>query len=549
MKAFNIHAFMREKGLKAAVAILLAAAMRSPVAAGIVVAVFFLPTLSLKRLLRPSKWPWLSVCPYLNWGTIIFVVLALFHAWLYTPAAEILTCTVIGDLFFCWEWLRLMSRTSAGVYLLLVAYDHLQYHDICDPGTEVLITRIEKCRDSGQPSTSWIVHSTVELDDKQLRRLRDDWRCTATSPPFLFEGAWYKLCLQSVHFLAESDGTRTRCVSTCTPELDRPIEFTSTRSCIESTELCFSMCPVAMGLTLFALHGAILWTGVFNHFLRIFLVWFAFHAWSEPWLGSALEVEPFLEAFADFLFKVCLCGADSFLFGFGVFSLANASVDFYTMVCGFSALALSCFLLRILAEVPDIGPPIKCTASSLVRLMRSFGRFVVPTVAKLIKAGLATLALVGVLLSAPFAVAVALVVTVAVPVRVRMLVVVGAGKAISGLLVSPERRPAILKSREARLKYRCPKLVPLVDARNKVGPDSAGVSSCRVVPSKPTGASDTKRRMFSRRGQEGRPSKKTVAAHSQKGGVVLGALASSVAPVRRSLRLAVRVARSTGAKF
>jgi hypothetical protein len=563
MSAHTIHAFLREKGLMSAVAILLAAVIQSPVAVGIVVSVSYLPTVPLKRLLRPSKWPRLRVWPFWTWGAIYLVAVSLIVAW-FSHAPDILTCVPVPvheDVFFCWKssWKLPRLVVPVGLHLLLLWYDYRQYRDFCDAGTEVLITRIDECNrnDDSEPSSSWMVHSNAELDDEQLRKVTIGFPCLTAVPslPFLYEGVWYQLCLWTVHFMAESDGTRVRRVSTCTPEMGRPIEFTPTRSSwVETTELCFATCPLAMGLTSFALHGFFLFAGAYNHFgWFLFLVFVVLLAlpWGS-WLIAGRKVEPFLDKSVDSLceflcvtFVSCLFVAYFFLLYLGVVvPLASPTLALDTTVRAFGALALSCVLLRILAEVPDVGPPIKCAASILARLIRSFCCFVVPTFAKSIKAGLATLALAGVLLSAPSAVAVASVVTVAVPARVRMLVVVGAVKAISGLLVSPRRQPAILKTGEARSKHRRPKLVPLAHTSSKVGSDSARVaSSCRGVPSEATGASGAQRRVFGRRRvHEGRrPPKKAVAANSRKGGAVLGALASSVAPVRRSLRLARRV--------
>jgi hypothetical protein len=564
MNENTIHDFMREKGLKAAVAILLAAAIGSPAAVGALTVVFALSTLTLTRLLRPSKWPRLSAWPCWTWGTTFYMVLAFYHAWFYAPAPDILTCDPVGELHFCWEWLWLKSRIPAGAYLLLVAYDYLQYCDFCAPGTEVLMTRITEFDQGGLSDYSVVVHSNVELtyDQWLVIMMRYGWRCL--EPPSMYWGVGGKtiqLCLMSVRFDAEPDGTRTRGVSKWTsPNPGQPVEFSYYRPMPERIDLHLSQSPLATGLLLFTLREVLFmfecddFTKVVGLSFLVGMAWLtfgrAFDSCLHCWLVFARAIDGLADWLCGVLFehrKACMI----FLIVCVSTVLVTVAAVFYderAAVRAFVHLALACVVLRIVAGVPILGKTFKFAISTLSNSMRSITLATASAIALGAKSFIAALSRTSHMLFflVPSTVVGATAVSAAFSVRALVLCVYySAMRSILRvffffLSTSSSRQSAIASPQEARSKYPRPMLAPLAETRTSVEPAPVrGDERLSVSFNISCAASAT----ASSSDRVGRHTKNAAVVKGfRKGGVVLGVMASSVTPLRRSIRLARRFA-------
>jgi hypothetical protein len=508
-----IHHFMRDKRIKAAVTIL-SAAVVSPVAAGILAVVFALSAISLSlltTLLRPSKWPRLSAWSCWTWGAIILVVVSLFVAWFF-PAPEILTCAPVGDLF-CVEWWP--PLVPAGVYLLLVWFDYLQHKDFCDAGTEVRITRIAEC---GRRGYSLIIHSNTELSiwQRSMIRIEYGWRCfKCPSRTVCFAGIDFHLCLMSVEFNADRDGTRTRRVSRWrTPERRIPVKFSYHRTFLERVDRYLSKFPLALGLVLYAIHEVLLWFDLYQPMLFGALVVWTGLAWLGAWLmlgrlvdpcldcgiSLALMIDAFIDGFYEVLwFFLTTEFVEGMIWASNIGSLAVGPVMGLRVFADtqpaprFVHVALACGLLRLLACVPVVGRPINRAASYLWGWIQSCTRrassaafeLSVIALAEASAAARATASAVVMatqdavrcavhvlLVSLPSAVVEATVVSVAGPARVVVLCVYSSTKSVSRIyvyiLVSPSRQLSIVPAQEARSKYRRPSLALLAEARGEV---------------------------------------------------------------------------------
>jgi hypothetical protein len=531
------------------VAILISAAIGSPAAAGTLCVAFALSTLSLKRLLRPSQWPRLIAWPCWTWGTIFYMVLALFHAWFYAPAPDILTCEPLGDLNFCWEWLWQKSRIPAGVYLVLVAYDYLQYCDFCDPETEVRIARIAR---SDRRWASLVVLSNVELSSTQLFFLQVTFCLRSVECLFeqlCFEGVGFHLAFLSARFTAERDGSRTRRVSRWTsPSCGEALRFSYYRPFMERMDSHLSDCPFAIGFALFALHKAIL---EFGYYDVTKLGWIVGIAWIV-WLKLAPTVDACLDVCVDLCRGIDASVApccelawrvvsnmivwEMVLFVYGTIVLDDPEVDLAASVRTFTVMMTSCVALHLFSEIPFVGYPLKCA-----------GRAAAPRIAIAIKATIraALVVLRMLVVTASFSAAGAATVLVRVPALALVHFVCAVKKAIAWCCVcvnSPRRHMAVLPPREARLKYRRPRVVSLADTWREVEPARGRGEGGRNAPSRAAGGSPSKRRALAERA--GRCKSMAVARKLRNRGVILGAMASSVAPVRRSVRVARRAAGS-----
>jgi hypothetical protein len=568
-----IHHFMRDKRIKAAVTIL-SAAVVSPVAAGILSAVFTLSAISLSlltTLLRPSKWPRLSAWPCWTWGAIILVVVSLLVAWFF-PAPEILTCAPLGDLF-CVEWWP--PLVPAGVYLLLVWFDYLHHKDFCDAGTEVRITRIAEC---GRRGYSLIIHSNTELSiwQRSLIRIKYGWRCfKCPSRTVCFAGVAFHLCLLSVEFNAERDGTRTRRVSRwLTPERRNPIRFSYRRMFLERVDRYLSEFPLAIGLVLYAIHGVFLWFGLYQPMLFGALVVWTGLAWLGAWLMLGRLVDPCLDCWISLALKM-----DAFIDGFYEIVwafLTNESIWAFIVACKISAmiitgaglfvyffcevgpipscvhLAISCVLLYLLALVPVVGRPLKCAACCLSSGMLSFARWassaalacVAEASARAAAPARVTVSAVALAANAALkcAMRVLLVVFVAFRCRRVVLCVYSSTTSVSRssfcLFVSPLRQSSIVPARDLRLKYCRPCLTPLDETASE---GESSLEDFTPVPSDAAGAPLAKEEQADSV-HVGHCEETAVLKQVPKKNAVLRTMASAVVPVRNSLRFVRRVA-------
>jgi hypothetical protein len=498
----------------------------------------------------------------LNWGTIIFVALALFHAWFYTPVADILACTPIGDLFFCWEWLWLPSRIRAVVYLLLVAYDHLQYHDICDPGTEVLITRIAEFGQCGLSDCSFVIHSNVELTYNQWLELgmRYGWRCLER--PYKYwdiGGKTIQLCLMSVRFDAEPDGTRTRCVSKWTsPNPGQPVEFSYYRPLAERIDHHLSESPLAIGLLLFKLHEVILMFECDN-FTKVVggLAFFVVMAWLtygrafdsclHLWVVFARAIDGLADWLCGVLFehsRACMiflivCVSTVLVI------LAAVFYDERAAVRAFVHLASACGMLRIVAAVPILGKTFKVAISTLSNSMRSISLLTASGIAlgaKTLTAALSPTIRV-LFFSVPYTVVGATAVSAAFSARALVLCVYSAMRSITKacfFLLASSKRQSASASIESRSQYPRPTLAPLAktgtlaETGNLAEPATSPCDERLLVPSYVACAESATRSNATSSDRLGRHMKKTTAVVSlfRNGGVLLGDMASTAAPVR-----------------
>jgi hypothetical protein len=492
---------MRDKRIKAAASIL-SAVVVSLVAAGIFSMVFALSAVPLTTLLRPSKWPRLSVWPFWTWKAIFLGVVSLIVAW-FSPAPDILTCDpVIGRLFVCWNWPRLV--VPLGLYRLLVRYDKCK--DFCDAGTEVLITRIAVCG-----RRSLIVHSNADLSiwQRLLIRINYGWRFFEhPSWTGCYAGADFHLSLLSVQFDVEPDGTRTRraseWVSPCGGE---PVKFSyDNRTLLERVDRYLSEFPLALGLAMYAIHRVLLKFGCYDPVIFGAVVLGTRLAWLLTWLLLGRFVDACLGWLVALGQNVDIV-IDGFYENLWAY-LTTEFVETFILACKWTAVtvevvalgvyffcdiepippyvhvAVSCSLLRLLAFVPVVGRPIKRARSYLWGWIRSgtrsassaaFARAVRAAAAARVTASAVALAakaaptafrraVRGLLVSVRSGVAGAAVVSA----RVGVLCVYFGTKSIVGACicfsVSPSRQSPIVPARQARLMYYRPSLAPLADA-------------------------------------------------------------------------------------
>jgi hypothetical protein len=561
---------------------ILSAVVVSPVAAGIFSVLFALSAVPLTTLIRPSKWPRLSVWPCCTLNAIFLGVVSLIVAW-FSPAPDILTCDpVIGRLFVCWNWPRLVI--PVGLYRLLVRYDKKQCNDFCDAGTEVLITRIAVCG-----RRSLIVHSNADLSiwQRLLIRINYGWRFFEhPSWTGCYAGADFHLSLLSVQFDVEPDGTRTRRASEwVSPCGGVPVKFSYNRTLLERVERYLSEFPLALGLAIYAIHRVLLKFGCYDPVifgavvlgtrLAWLLTWLLLGRFVDACLGWLVALGQNVDIAIDGFFENCWA------------YLTTEFVETFILACKWSAVtvevvalgvyffcdiesippyvhvAVSCSVLRLLAFVPVVRRPIMCARSYLWRWIRSCtrsassaafaravraaaaARFTASAFALAAKAALTAFrrAVRGLLVSVRSGVAGAAVVSARVGV---LCVYFGTKSVVSACIcfsVSPSRQSPIVPARQARLMYYRPSLAPLADAVSEVESVATSSVDCSPVPSEGAGASAAKEENAESFGNALRCEKENAGVKKvRNGGAVLRAMTSSVAPVRRSLRLARRVA-------